>query len=227
MKEKEIWTLKTDDEIYDPKFGIVYKQLVKGETFEIILASADTSYASDSDLNIPPTHSELRYSILGHTDLLFPALSDADFFKKNVGELTDDAFKQIKKLRGETQEEVDITFEIGDPIVYKSDLRYVFNLKNLRIINKLGQEVLELSLSNIPDNLVPLLRIEKSDSSGLIENIEKYLEDIQKREEIAKIMLCLNDQNISLEKVFLQTTTSQMTEIKFDRTFSFEGVVAA
>ena len=54
---------KTDDEIYDPKFGIVYRELVKGETFEIILASADTSYASDSDLNIPPSHSDLRYSI--------------------------------------------------------------------------------------------------------------------------------------------------------------------
>ena len=67
-----------------------------------------------------------------------------------------------------------------------SDRRYSFNLKNLRIINKLGQ-VLELSLSNIPDNLVPILRIENSDSSELIENIEKYLEDIQKRDEISKL----------------------------------------
>ena len=37
MKEKEIWTIKTDDEIYDPKFGIVYRELVKGNTFEIHL----------------------------------------------------------------------------------------------------------------------------------------------------------------------------------------------
>jgi len=227
LKEKEIWTLKTDDEIYDPKFGIVYRELVKGETFEIILASAETSYASDSDLNIPPTHSDLRYSILGHTDLLFPALSDADFFKKNIGVLNDDAFKQIQKLRSETQEKLDVTFQIGDPIVYMSDRRYSFNLKNLRIINKLGQEVLELSLSNIPDNLVPILRIENSDSSELIENIEKYLEDIQKRDEIAKIMLYLNDQNIPTENVFSQTITSQITEISFNRTYSFEGVVAA
>ena len=141
--------------------------------------------------------------------------------------LNDDAFKQIQKLRSETQEEVNVTFQIGDPIVYMSDRRYSFNLKNLRIINKLGQEVLELSLSNIPDNLVPILRIENSDSSELIENIEKYLEDIQKRDEISKIMLYLNDQNIPTENVFSQTITSQITEISFNQTYSFEGVVAA
>ena len=133
--------------------------------------------------------------------------------------LNDDAFKQIQKLRSETQEEVDVTFEIGDPIVYMSDRRYSFNLKNLRIINKLGQEVFELSLSNIPDNLVPILRIENSDSSELIENIEKYLEDIQKRDEISKIMLYLNDQNIPTENVFSQTITSQITEISLINIF--------
>ena len=59
-------------------------------------------------------------------------------------------------------------------------------------------------LSNIPDNLVPILRIENSDSSELIENIEKYLEDIQKRDEISKIMLYLNDQTFQRKMYFLK-----------------------
>ncbi len=231
MKEKEIWTIKTDDEIYDPKFGIVYRELVKGNTFEIILASADINYATDADLIIPPNHSELKYSILGHADILFPAMTDAEFFKNQIGSLSDDALYQIKKLRNETSKEVDITFKIGEPIVFKSDTRYSFGLKNLRIANKLGNEVFELSLSNIPDNIVPILIIETSDSSDLISDLEK-LEDIQLKEEISKIMLSLRDQNISNDTIFYQNKTSEITEINIDlaeleKNYSLQGAVAA
>ena len=39
-------------------------------------------------------------------------------------------------------------------------------------------------------------------------------------------MLYLNDQNIPTENVFSQTITSQITEISFNQTYSFEVICA-
>ena len=37
LAEKQIWTIKTKDEIYNPRLGVVYREIVKDYSYEIML----------------------------------------------------------------------------------------------------------------------------------------------------------------------------------------------
>ena len=54
LAEKQIWTIKTKDEIYNPRLGVVYREIVKDYSYEIMLASTELDLISDDDMIMPP-----------------------------------------------------------------------------------------------------------------------------------------------------------------------------
>ena len=84
LSEKQIWTLKTKDEIYNPKLGVIYREIVKDYSYEIMLASTELDLISDADMILPTKHTNLPYSISVHANQIFPALTDADFLQNQL-----------------------------------------------------------------------------------------------------------------------------------------------
>ena len=93
MKEKDLLFLKNPLDVQDHNIGLVYKK-IKTNYFELLLCSTDYSSITQEDLIIPTTHSDLRYSVVVNTDILFPLASkDKNIIK--MGTLTQDAIDQI------------------------------------------------------------------------------------------------------------------------------------
>ena len=74
MKKNEIWSFKNLDEYFDPKFGLVYKDF-GNNAFEIILCSTDYDHLSMEDIIIPTEHSDLQYSLVVHSDMIFQCMT--------------------------------------------------------------------------------------------------------------------------------------------------------
>ena len=100
MKKNEIWSFKNLDEYFDPKFGLVYKDF-GNNAFEIILCSTDYDHLSMEDIVIPTQHSDLQYSLVVHSDMIFPMLKSDNKFNKQIGTVSNDSLDQISILRGD------------------------------------------------------------------------------------------------------------------------------
>ena len=71
MKKNDIWSFKNLDTYFDPKIGLVYKDF-GNNAFEIILCSTDYDHLSEEDIVIPTDESDMLYSVVAHSDMLFP-----------------------------------------------------------------------------------------------------------------------------------------------------------
>ena len=177
LAEKQIWTIKTKDEIYNPRLGVVYREIVKDYSYEIMLASTELDLISDADMIMPTKHTTLPYSISVHANQIFPALTDAEFLQNQIGTIDNTAHEQLKQLRNESRENIEIKFEVGGPIIFHSDRRYSMMLHNLSIVNQLGQDALSTVFINIPDNVVPLITFKSKKEINIIEALDTKLKN--------------------------------------------------
>jgi hypothetical protein len=216
LKQKQIVTLETKDEIYSPKLGIIYREIEKNYSYEILLASTEMDLISNADIIIPMTNSDLEYSITVHANMIFPVLHDALFIKDIVGEIDEVALSQIEKLRGENANQVEITFELGNEIIFHSDRRYSLMLRNLNIVNMLGTEAIEVNLAGIPDNIVPLLTFKSREDSNIIESLDVNLTSPESRELLGKVLMVVNDKGIAIEEILKLKTSGEETSINIE-----------
>ena len=215
LSEKQIWTLKTKDEIYNPKLGVIYREIVKDYSYEIMLASTELDLISDADMILPTKHTNLPYSISVHANQIFPALTDADFLQNQIGSIDNTAHEQLKQLRNESHEKVEIKFEVGSPIIFHSDRRYSMMLHNLSIVDQLGQDALSTVFINIPDNVVPLITFKSKKEINIIEALDTKLKNIQTKDLIGRSLLMAYDSGMSIEEILVQEKDGDSKTISF------------
>ena len=216
LTEKQIWTLKTKDEVYNPRLGVVYKEIVRDYSYEILLASTELDLLSDADMIIPTKHSTLPYSVTVHANQIFPALTDADFFQNQIGKIDNFAHKQLKQLRNENSEIIEVKFEVGGPIIFHSDRRYSLMLHNLSIVNQLGQDAFSTLFINIPDNVIPLITFKSKKEFNVIEALDTKLNNIQTKDLIGRSLLMAYDSGISIEEMLVQAEDGESKTISFN-----------
>ena len=90
MKKNDIWSFKNIDEYFDPRFGLVYKDF-GNNAFEIVLCSTDYDHLSEEDIIIPAEETNLEYSIIAHSDMIFPIYKSDKKLNKKIGTLSDTA----------------------------------------------------------------------------------------------------------------------------------------
>jgi hypothetical protein len=215
LTEKQIWTLKTKDEVYNPRLGVVYKEIVRDYSYEILLASTELDLLSDADMIIPTKHSTLPYSVTVHANQIFPALIDADFFQNQIGKIDNFAHKQLKQLRNENSEIIEVKFEVGGPIIFHSDRRYSLMLHNLSIVNQLGQDAINTVFIDIPDNIVPLITFKSKKEMNIIEALDTKLKNVQTKDLLGRSLLMAFDAGISIEDMLVQQENGDTKTINF------------
>jgi hypothetical protein len=213
LKQKQILTLETRDEIYSPRLGIVYREIEKNYSYELVLASTELDLISDADMIIPTSHTNLEYSITAHANMIFPVLDDALFLKNHIGEIDDFALEQIKNLRKESKQLVEIRFEVGNEIIFHSDRRYSIMLHNLSIVNDLGTEAMEVIFSGTPDNLVALLTLNDSESSNILDSLYSNFEQPEYRDLLTRQLLMAHDKGAKLEELLIQKDNENIQTI--------------
>ncbi len=214
MKKNEIWSFKNLDEYFDPKFGLVYKDF-GNNAFEIILCSTDYDHLSMEDIVIPTEHTDLQYSLVVHSDMIFPMYKSDNKFNKQIGNISNDALRQISTLRGDTvkSSKTKITFNIGGPIFYKSDKRYLLKLNNLQFVDYYSESSFQKLLLNIPDNVVPFL-VYKSESN-IFDEIRRE-KGRQASDLISRQFLALSDRKINIHEYFHQSQENELTTLSID-----------
>ena len=70
MKEKDIILLKNPSDPFDHNVGLVYDK-IQTNYFELLLCSTNYDQISQEDIVIPTSHSDLRYSLVVNSDLIF------------------------------------------------------------------------------------------------------------------------------------------------------------
>lgn len=200
MKEKDLLFLKNPVDKQDHNIGLVYKK-IETNFFELLLCSTDYSAITQEDLIIPTSHSNLRYSIVVNTDLLFPLASNDKNIIKKLGSLTQDAIDQIASHRGDVPEssKLKITFEMGSPIFYKSDRRYSMKIKNLKITDYYSNDAFEKLLFEIPSNVTSFIEFKAEKS--IFEAMYDQRND-QKVELAGRQLLALFDRKLDINKYF-------------------------
>lgn len=214
MKKNEIWSLKNLDEYFDPKFGLVYKDF-GNNAFEIILCSTDYDHLTMEDIVIPTEHSDLQYSLVVHSDMIFPMYKSDNKFNKKIGKVSIDAHNQISALRGDDSKnsKTKISFNIGGPIFYKSDKRYLLKLDNLQFVDHYSENSFQKLLLNIPDNVVPFL-VYKSESN-IFDEIRRE-KGRQASDLISRQFLALSDRKINIQEYFHQSQEDELTTLSID-----------
>ena len=214
MKKNEIWSFKNLDEYFDPKFGLVYKDF-GNNAFEIILCSTDYHHLSIEDIVIATNHSDLQYSLVVHSDMIFPMFKSDNKFNKQIGSVSNNALSQINTLRGDAVEDskTKIIFNIGGPIFYKSDKRYMMKLNNLKFVDYYSKNSFEKLIFNIPDNVVPFISF-KSDKSMFDEiSVQKGRE---KADLISRQLLALHDRKLSLDNYLHKSFDDELSFLSLD-----------
>ena len=114
MNKNDIWSLNNINEYFDPKFGLVYGDFGNNE-FEIILCSTDYDHLSEEDIVIPAHELDLDYSIVVHSDMIFPMHKTDKKLHKKVGSTSENALEQIRLIRNEANESdlSEIRFKVG------------------------------------------------------------------------------------------------------------------
>ena len=202
MKYKDIWTLNSYDDYLDKKLGLVYKDIQKN-AFEIILCSTEYEHISEEDIVIPVEESDLKYSIVAHSDMIFPLLKKDKKLDKKIGTVSDLAIEQIGLLRNDIERtaKTKIQFSIGAPIFYKSDKRYFMKLKNLEFVSYFSEESYKKILFDIPDNVTSYI-VYKSEK-GMFESIREQ-RGVEGAELVSKQLLALIDRGFKLDNYLHQ-----------------------
>jgi hypothetical protein len=204
MKNNDIWSFKNIDEYFDSRFGLVYKDF-GNNAFEIILCSTDYDHLSEEDIVIPAEETNLEYSIIAHSDMIFPIYKSDKKLNKKIGTLSDNALQQIGLIRKDIKEteKSEIRFRVGGPIFYRSDKRYFMKLTNLEFVNHYSENSFQKLLLDIPDNVVPFITY-KSENNMFDEMV-----NIKGREQadlISRQFLALQDRKFKYQDYIHQVT---------------------
>jgi hypothetical protein len=204
MKKNDIWSFKNIDEYFDPRFGLVYKDF-GNNAFEIVLCSTDYDHLSEEDIVIPAEETNLEYSIIAHSDMIFPIYKSDKKLNKKIGTLSDNALQQIGLIRKDIKEteKSEIRFRVGGPIFYRSDKRYFMKLTNLEFVNHYSENSFQKLLLDIPDNVVPFITY-KSENNMFDEMV-----NIKGREQadlISRQFLALQDRKFKYQDYIHQVT---------------------
>ena len=207
MKKNDIWSFKNIDEYFDPRFGLVYKDF-GNNAFEIVLCSTDYDHLSEEDIVIPAEETSLEYSIIAHSDMIFPIYKSDKKLNKKIGNLSDNALQQIGLIRKDIieTEKSEIRFRVGGPIFYRSDKRYFMKLTNLEFVNHYSENSFQKLLLDIPDNVVPFLTY-KSENNMFDEML-----NIKGREQadlISRQFLALQDRKFKYQDYIHQVTDDE------------------
>lgn len=223
MKKNDIWSFKNLDTYFDPKMGLVYKDF-GNNAFEIILCSTDYDQLSEEDIVIPTEESDMEYSIVAHSDMIFPMYKSDNKLNKKIGKVSDNTLKQIGLLRNDiTLEKSEIKFKIGSPIFYRSDKRYYLKLTNLEFVNYYSESSFQKLLLDIPDNVVPFITFETG------KNMFDEMQNIKGREKadlFARQSLALLDMNIKLEEYIHQAEDEEHITLSYKSEFLEKVFVA-
>ena len=223
MKKNDIWSFKNLDTYFDPKMGLVYKDF-GNNAFEIILCSTDYDQLSEEDIVIPTEESDIEYSIVAHTDMIFPMYKSDNKLNKKIGKVSDYTLKQIELLRNDiTLEKAEIKFKIGSPIFYRSDKRYYLKLTNLEFVNYYSENSFQKLLLDIPDNVIPFITFETG------KNMFDEMQNIKGREKadlFARQSLALLDMNIKLEEYIHQAEEGEHITLSYKSEFLEKVFVA-
>lgn len=214
MKKNDLWSFKNLDSYFDPKIGLVYQEF-GNNAFEIILCSANYEHLTEEDIVIPAKESDVQYSIVAHSDMLFPILKSDSKLNKKIGKVSDFAIEQIATLRNEIKnsDNTEIKFKIGSPIFYRSDKRYYMKLTNLEFVNYYSEKSFQKLLLDIPDNVVPFITF-KSEN-----NLFDEMQNISGREKsdlVARQFLALKDRQIEYQEYFHQVQDGEYTTVSFN-----------
>lgn len=204
MKKNDIWSFKNIDEYFNPRFGLVYKDF-GNNAFEIVLCSTDYDHLSEEDIVIPAEETNLEYSIIAHSDMIFPIYKSDKKLNKKIGTLSDNALQQIGLIRKDIKEteKSEIRFRVGGPIFYRSDKRYFMKLTNLEFVNHYSENSFQKLLLDIPDNVVPFITY-KSENNMFDEMV-----NIKGREQadlISRQFLALQDRKFKYQDYIHQVT---------------------
>ena len=207
MKNNDIWSFKNIDEYFDPRFGLVYKDF-GNNAFEIVLCSTDYDHLSEEDIVIPAEETNLEYSIIAHSDMIFPIYKSDKKLNKKIGTLSDNALQQIGLIRKDIKEteKSEIRFRVGGPIFYRSDKRYFMKLTNLEFVNHYSENSFQKLLLDIPDNVVPFITY-KSENNMFDEMV-----NIKGREQadlISRQFLALQDRKFKYQDYIHQVTDDE------------------
>jgi hypothetical protein len=207
MKKNDIWSFKNIDEYFDPRFGLVYKDF-GNNAFEIVLCSTDYDHLSEEDIVIPAEETNLEYSIIAHSDMIFPIYKSDKKLNKKIGTLSDNALQQIGLIRKDIKEteKSEIRFRVGGPIFYRSDKRYFMKLTNLEFVNHYSENSFQKLLLDIPDNVVPFITY-KSENNMFDEML-----NIKGREQadlISRQFLALQDRKFKYQDYIHQVTDDE------------------
>ena len=207
MKKNDIWSFKNIDEYFDPRFGLVYKDF-GNNAFEIVLCSTDYDHLSEEDIIIPAEETNLEYSIIAHSDMIFPIYKSDKKLNKKIGTLSDNALQQIGLIRKDIKEteKSEIRFRVGGPIFYRSDKRYFMKLTNLEFVNHYSENSFQKLLLDIPDNVVPFITY-KSENNMFDEML-----NIKGREQadlISRQFLALQDRKFKYQDYIHQVTDDE------------------
>ena len=207
MKKNDIWSFKNIDEYFDPRFGLVYKDF-GNNAFEIVLCSTDYDHLSEEDIVIPAEETNLEYSIIAHSDMIFPIYKSDKKLNKKIGTLSDTALQQIGLIRKDIKEteKSEIRFQVGGPIFYRSDKRYFMKLTNLEFVNHYSENSFQKLLLDIPDNVVPFITY-KSENNMFDEML-----NIKGREQadlISRQFLALQDRKFKYQDYIHQVTDDE------------------
>ena len=208
MKEKDLLFLKNPLDVHDHNIGLVYKK-IKTNYFELLLCSTDYSSITQEDLIIPTTHSDLRYSVVVNTDILFPLASGDKNIIKKMGTLTQDAIDQIASHRGDIPRSslLKVSFEMGSPIFYKSDKRYSMKIKNLKITDYYSNDTFEKLLFEIPNTVVSFIEFKAEQS--LFDAMYDQKSN-QKVELAGRQLLALVDRKLDINKYFYEVEENEI-----------------
>ena len=202
--------------------GLVYKDF-GNNAFEIILCSTDYDQLSEEDIVIPTEESDIEYSIVAHTDMIFPMYKSDNKLNKKF-KVSDYTLKQIELLRNDiTLEKAEIKFKIGSPIFYRSDKRYYLKLTNLEFVNYYSENSFQKLLLDIPDNVIPFITFETG------KNMFDEMQNIKGREKadlFARQSLALLDMNIKLEEYIHQAEDGEHITLSYKSEFLEKVFVA-
>ena len=213
MKKNDIWSFKNIDTYFDPKIGLVYKDF-GNNAFEIILCSTDYDHLSEEDIVIPTDESDMLYSVVAHSDMLFPMYKNDSKLNKKIGKVSDKAIEQIGILRNDIKlEKTEIKFKIGSPIFYKSDKRYYLKLTNLEFVNYYSEKSFQKLLLDIPDNVVPFITFKSE--NNLFDEMQAT-KGREKADLFARQSLALLDMNIKFDDYIHQVRDGEYTTLSFD-----------
>jgi len=156
-----------------------------------------------------------------------PVLTDSFFLKNFIGTIDEKSLEQIKTIRNENSKQTTLTFETGDPIVFKSDKRLSLKLKNLRIAQQIGNEAIEVVFNSVPDNIVTLEIIESKEKTNIFDAL---LSNTQRSEEVnllARQLMFLNDKKVEIDEILYIETIDEQQHIKLSKESLIEAMVAA